>query len=193
MGTTTAPRWLRPYRRSNPFRRRTEVIEARMLLAVAALTVCAAPAAGFVAASAASADVQERRGVRSAPAVLVEDAPAAMGSRESGYVPDVHARVRWTGPDGTRHSGETEVPAGSTKGQRLSIRLGADGGLIADPVTAVEARSEYLLCALSAAAGTTLVLGAAGGTAHLLLNRRRRRGWEQEWARYDAYGVTGRP
>lgn len=176
-------RWWR-WRR-NPLRRRSDVIEAWVILAGWVLALVGGLFAGLAAADAIerSADRQrvERRTVS---AVLVEDAKGKVPAKAAGD-PRVWATVRWTAPDGSTRTGQARVPATSPAGDRVPVWIDKSGHLTAEPLTDGEARSH-------AAAGGALVATGAGGIAlaavsvtRMYLSQRRMEQWAVEWERID--------
>lgn len=112
----TPPRKVRLWRwQSNPLRRRSDLVEAWLLLATLVLALLGGLFAGMAAAGAVDAALDERRErSRAVQAVLVENArdaaPAPVSQDGDGAV---WAKVRWTAPDGTARTGRAEVEPGS--------------------------------------------------------------------------------
>ncbi|MFF9785842.1 MULTISPECIES: hypothetical protein [unclassified Streptomyces] len=175
--------WLR-----SPLKRGTDVAEAWMLLATAALIAVLAPTVGVTAASAVDAASQpQRQGWHSVSAVLTEDAPARIGVDSSnGPGGRVHATVRWTATDGTVRTGETAVAPGLRTGDRTTAWLDRDGSLLRDPRTPGDAVAQSIAVGVVTASGTGLLLLGANKAGVLLLNRRRYAQWEKDWEETDS-------
>ncbi|MEU1709962.1 hypothetical protein ABZ478_32110 [Streptomyces sp. NPDC005706] len=167
--------------RSNSLRRRDDVVEAWFLLAVWALVVVGGTLVGLVTAQAAGRSFDRQRAERTpVRAVLLADAPR---TAIAGTGDDLtSARVRWTAPDGTPHSGSTLVSGGQRAGAAVRIWLDARGEPSSAPLTSGEASAESALLGVSAALAST---GAAFGVrcaGRWWLDRRRIEEWDREWA-----------
>ncbi|MEU3980842.1 hypothetical protein AB0F77_12115 [Streptomyces sp. NPDC026672] len=171
--------------RSNPLRRRDDVIEAWLVLVVWAVVVVGGALAGAVTASAAAGVLAEQRAERRpVRAVLVTD---ATGTPVWGAAGKVRATVRWTGPDGTPRSGLTAVGTGLRAGDRVDTWQDGRGRLTPPPTTGREAAVEAAtLGAAAACAFAGLALGA-GATALWRLDRHRLTAWDHEWALVDPH------
>ncbi|QTU47426.1 hypothetical protein F3K20_23715 [Streptomyces scabiei] len=176
-------RWWR-WRR-NPLRRRSDVIEAWVILAGWVLALVGGLFAGLAAADAIERSADRQRAERrTVSAILVEDAKGKVPASAAGD-PRVWATVRWTAPDGSTRTGEARVAPTSPAGNRVTIWIDKDGHLTAEPLTDGEARSH-------AAAGGVLVATGAGGIAltavsvtRKYLSQRRMEQWAVEWERID--------
>src|SRR5262245_17924620 len=87
--------------RRNAVRRRSDAVEAWLVLVGAVLIAVGAPLAGAVAAGATEGIVQQHaRGSHPTPAMLTQDASAIAIADPTGVnVTHVRAVVRWTAPD----------------------------------------------------------------------------------------------
>ncbi|WP_267714376.1 hypothetical protein [Streptomyces sp. CoH17] len=177
---TTIRRSLWRWRR-NPLRRREDVIEGWVLVIVCLVVALAGPVAGVLAAHAsAHGDAQRRTERHSVSATLVSDvsstspATAAPGGR-------LDATVRWTAPDGTRHSGKIPVDMGTKAGSRVTVWTDSRNQVTAAPPTTTQAGVDaaFMGAASSFTVATTAAAGYCG--ARVVLNRRRRAAWEHEW------------
>lgn len=171
-GKKTLWRW-----RSNPLRRRDDVLEAWVVLAVWALVMLGGTFAGTVTAHAAEQSFAEQRAGRTpVHAVLVADTPQAAANSYR-----VLAKVRWTDQDGVVHADKTLVAPGKKAGTGLTLWTNAQGEPTTTPPGPTEATIEAaLLGALAALAAAGLAFGA-GGLARWRLERRRIDGWGREW------------
>ncbi|MCM1940307.1 hypothetical protein NC239_19050 [Streptomyces sp. G3] len=179
-GGTTIRRSLWRWRR-NPLRRREDVLEAWILLFVWFVIAVAGPVAGVLASHAAAHSAAERRVERhSATATLVSDAsgnPLSTGTAGGR----VDAAVRWTAPDGTRHSGRIPVDEGMKAGSRVTVWTDSQNQLTTAPPSATQAGVDAAF--MGAASSFAVVAAAAAGYygARVVLNRRRRAAWAHEW------------
>ncbi|MFI0514896.1 hypothetical protein ACH3Y9_33580 [Streptomyces sp. WSLK1-5] len=180
--------WLWRWRR-NPLRRRSDVVEAWIVLAtwIAALLV------GLLAGQAAAAVTQDTLDARRAAAhpvsaVLTENAdrtPALTGDGTGGTV---QARVRWTAPDGTVRTGLARVVPGRSADTSVKVWIDHGGNLVREPPGAEEARLQSALTGVLVALVAGSVPYGCGCLARLRLERRRLRDWETEWARVAPSG-----
>ncbi|GAA3784066.1 Rv1733c family protein [Streptomyces chiangmaiensis] len=89
--------------RRNPLRRRSDVVEAWVVLIAWALAVVGGVLAGVVSASAvASGLARERAGQQKVSAVVTQDT-ADDGPARTLEFPQIRATVSWTAPDGSVH------------------------------------------------------------------------------------------
>ncbi|MFR9799080.1 hypothetical protein ACL02U_24785 [Streptomyces sp. MS06] len=171
--------------RSNSLRRRSDRVEAWIVLLVWIAALLGAPAAGAAAATAVGDDLAARRAAsRPVAAVLTQDAgstPAlATGGTSQGKV---WSEVRWTAPDGAVHTGLAKAEPGSPAGTRVTVWTDAGGALVRNPPSALEAQSQSVLIGAAAAITAATAAAAAGRLARAGLDRRRLREWGAEWAR----------
>lgn len=171
-------RWLWRWR-SNPLRRREDVLEAWLVLAMWVIVAVGGTLAGVVTARAADAVFAQQRAERiPVTAVLVSDTTQA--GAKSYY--RALAKVRWTLPDGSTRTENTLVDTGLRAGSHVVVHTDARGELTAQPPSRSAADLESAaLGAAAAFAATGLTLGT-GALARLWLDRRRARMWSREWA-----------
>lgn len=166
--------------RDNPLRRRDDIVEAWIVLAVWVVVLVGGAAVGLVTARVAGDVFARQRAERhTATAVLAGDVPGA--ATAGGTSARVMSEVRWTAPDGTSRTGKSLVVSGQQAGAKVVIWLDASGALTNEPPNATEASLEAGL--LGFAAGVALagtVLGA-GAVARWELDRRRVEEWGREW------------
>ncbi|MEU6379296.1 hypothetical protein [Streptomyces sp. NPDC046909] len=180
----TGVRWWR-WRR-NPLKRRIDVVEAWLLIV---LWLCAATA-GLLAGLAAgitSADFLERQRAerQEVSAVLLQDA-RPRGANRVGNAP-VWITVRWTGSDGSSHTGQARVEPGLKAGARITVWTdGKDRLLTTQPLSSSAAVLQASATGVLAAACAIGVVVGGGQAVHSVLNRRRLRQWDKAWAGADA-------
>ncbi|MET7380658.1 hypothetical protein ABZT08_17865 [Streptomyces sp. NPDC005526] len=170
--------------RRNPLRRREDLVEAWILLAAWIAVAVGGPLAGVLSAQATSDTLARQRAERHpATATLVTDAERG-GGRFNTSGDRVLATVRWTAPDGTRHSDRTLVDSGLKAGDRIVVWTDGHNRVTIQPTTPAQATTQ------AAATGVTAALavsGAAAGTyyaIHAALDRRRGRAWDAEWEKF---------
>ncbi|WP_093622716.1 Rv1733c family protein [Streptomyces sp. 3213.3] len=171
--------------RRNPLRRRSDVIEAWIVLATWVLALVGSLVMGLMAADTADLSLGRQRLERhSVSAVLTE---RAAGKTSVRALDDRHVwvTVRWTAPDGSPHTGQTKVPPDTAKGTRVTVWTDGRGRLTSKPLSSGEVRFQ------AAWAGTLAAIGvgtAAFGVSQVLrvrLDHRRMREWADEWQRVD--------
>jgi hypothetical protein len=174
-GTVGFWRW-----RRNPLKRRSDVVEAWVVLVVAVLMVCGLPLAGVLAGLHVGNELQHQREERKrTTAVLAEEASAWQAG---GYV-RFQATVRWRASDGREHTAKAEVGPARKAGSTTWIWTDGKGRLTGEPPTQAQAESASALAGVLAAGGAgALVLGVRW-VVRLGLDRHRAIALEQEWAR----------
>lgn len=174
---TSVPLWRW---RSNPIRRRDDVLEAWLVLAIWVLIAVGGTAAGVVTAHAAGQVFAQQRADRvPVSAVLLDDIPRPATSGMGGdFAP---ARVRWTNSDGSTHSGKTLVSTGKTAGSTVRIWIDGNGKLSPQPTPPTEAAAEAALFGGSAALALSGLVFGIGSAGRWWLDRRRIAQWDKEW------------
>lgn len=174
-GTVGFWRW-----RRNPLKRRSDVVEAWVVLIVAVLMLCGLPLAGLLAGLHVDDELQHQREERQrTTAVLTEDASAWQAGRYVRF----QATVQWKAPDGTEHTAKADVGPESRAGSTTSIWTDGKGELTGEPPTEAQAASAAALAGVLTMGGTgALVLGARW-VVRLGLDRHRAVALDQEWAR----------
>ncbi|MBW8796810.1 MAG: hypothetical protein JF597_25395 [Streptomyces sp.] len=185
--------WLWRWRR-NPLKRRADTMEAWVLLGAWLLTLLAGVLAGLAAARSVE-DGLARERVEWHPVVahVMDKAPGSAapksGSSSSSESSDssdgerVWARVGWTVADGSAHTGQARVPAGSKAGTPVTVWTDLQGHLVTRPATASEARLRSALIGGLVGLSAAAVPFVAGLVARGRLERRRMDRWDAEWAR----------
>ncbi|MEV6291404.1 hypothetical protein AB0M41_13515 [Streptomyces sp. NPDC051896] len=166
--------------RSNPVRRRDDVLEAWLVLAVWVLIAVGGTAVGVVTAHAADQVFAHQRAERTpVRAVLLDDVPR---TATSGMGRDLaSARVRWTNSDGSTRSGMTLVTTGKKAGSTVRIWIDTRGKLSTQPPTPGKAAVEAGLFGASAALALSGVVFGIGSVGRGYLDRRRIKEWGREW------------
>ncbi|MFZ4189930.1 Rv1733c family protein [Streptomyces pseudogriseolus] len=173
--------------RTNPLCRRSDIAEAWLLIATAVLALVLSGFAGLAAAGGVGASLDDRREhTRPVPAVLVEDARDAAPALESDNGGSgVWAEVRWTAPDGTRHTGRAEVPANSKKGAEVTVHNDEAGRLVSAPPAGAEAHFQIAMAGITVAVVTGGMVLLCGWVARARLRLRRLDRWEDEWRQVE--------
>ncbi|MGQ5635826.1 MULTISPECIES: Rv1733c family protein [unclassified Streptomyces] len=176
-GRTRVPLWRW---RSNPVRRRDDVLEAWLVLVMWVLVAAGGTAAGVVTAHAADQVFARQRADRvPVRAVLLDDVPRPATSGLGGDLGS--ARVRWTNSDGSTHSGTTLVPTGTKAGSAVRIWIDGRQRPSTQPTPPAEAAVEAALFGGSAALALSGVVFGAGSAGRWWLDRRRIARWDREW------------
>ncbi|MGW7386825.1 Rv1733c family protein [Streptomyces sp. NPDC054794] len=166
--------------RSNPIRRRDDVLEAWLLLVIWVLIAVGGTAAGVVTSHAADQVFAQQRAERiPVPAVLLDDVPRTATSEMGRDL--ASARVGWTKSDGSTHSGMTLVTTGKKAGSTVRIWIDAQGKLSTQPPTPTKSAAEAGLFGASAALALSGVVFGIGSVGRWWLNRRRIEQWDREW------------
>lgn len=177
--------WLWRWRR-NPLKRRADAVEAWVVLAAWVLTGIAGVLAGLTTAGTVERGMaRERVEWRPVVALLTEQAPGSADSRTgaSGGA-TVWAKVRWSAPDGSPHTGQARVRPGSGVGTAVTVWTDPQGRLVTRPATASEARSRAALVGGLAGVCAASVPFCAGRALRSRLESRRIDQWGYEWARF---------
>ncbi|MBX7553458.1 hypothetical protein K1Y78_37100 [Streptomyces sp. tea 10] len=166
----------------NPLRRREDVVESWIVLAMWVVVVVGGAVAAATATRAAQDVFAQQRAHRHAVrAVLPADAPSGALSALSADG-RVLATVRWTAPDGTAHTGRTTVAAGLRAGSRVLVWQDDQGRLApAKPTGRVEGAVEAGLFGAAAALAVAAPACGAATVARACLDRRRTARWDREW------------
>ena len=164
----------------NPLRRRSDTLEAWIVLATWLLTALAGLFAGHAAAQAVEHSLaRERAEWRPVPALLAERAP---GTTASG-AERVWAKVRWTADDGSAHEGQTRVEPGSTPGTSVTVWTDPDGLLVTKPATEAQAGLRAAMIGMLVGVSAAAVPFGCGRVVRGRLEHRRMDQWDMEWER----------
>jgi hypothetical protein len=177
--------------RRSPLRRRSDLLEAWVLLAAWVLAVLGGVLAGFAAGTAADRSFDRQRSERhEVVATVVKDNRAGAGKDGAavtrvGEDDTAWATVRWTGPQGEEHKGRTQVAPDTRAGARVTIWTDPHGALASEPLTPPEALLEASLLGAMATAFTGGTVWAFAYGIRGCLERRRMAQWDAEWQRVD--------
>ncbi|MFF0789168.1 hypothetical protein [Streptomyces spiralis] len=190
--------WLWRWRR-NPLKRRSDTVEAWLVLGAWVLTVVAGVLTGWTTAGGVEGVMaRERLEWRPTAALVTQQAPrlrpggtdpagdgSGRGVAQGTGTLRVWAKVRWTAPDGSAHTGQARVPPGSAPGTRVTVWADPDGRLVTRPATATQAHTRALVIGGLAGMSAAAVPLAGGRVLRGRLERRRLDRWDAEWARFD--------
>ncbi|MET9392859.1 hypothetical protein ABZY20_21095 [Streptomyces sp. NPDC006624] len=176
--------------RHSPLRRRSDVVEAWTVLAVAVLVLVGAPLVGIAAGSWAHGQAQavaaEQRAERHR--VRAEVMGRTDGSRptaQAGGVRGYRASVRWTEPgEGTR-TATARVPVNAQRGEVVDVWFDARGRNVPPPVDGTAVWQHTLTVAICAGGGTVLAVLLVHSVVRRAALRRRLAEWEYAWARTE--------
>lgn len=171
--------------RSNPLRRRSDRVEAWIVLVTWVVAVLGGVITGvFTAGAVSQSFVLRRAEAHAVSAVLTEDAPRTPPVTADGTGGDtVWAAARWTGVDGRAHTGRSEVEPAAEAGTRVTVWTGRTGELVARPPAPAESTLQAAAAGALAALGAGGTAWAGGRLARSRLDRRRLADWEAEWQR----------
>ncbi|MEV6959878.1 hypothetical protein AB0M97_11890 [Streptomyces sp. NPDC051207] len=176
----------------NPLRRRSDVVEAWTVLAVAVLLWVGAPVAGVVTAwwahdearTVAAEQRAERRLVR-AEVVGRASLSGSSSSVQSGTLHSYRATVRWTEPGEAPRTVTTRVPSGTRAGEKVDVWLDSRGRSVPPPVDGAAVWHYAVTFGLCAAGGAAAVVLGAHWAVRRVAMRRRLAEWEEAWARTE--------
>lgn len=176
-GTYTRKRLWRWH--SNPLRRRDDILEAWIVLAVWAVVLVGGALVGLVTAHAAEEMFTRQRAERhSVRAVVLADVPAP--ATKTGGTRAL-ARISWTAPDGTTRTDTTLVDTKQKAGAEVVAWLDGRGDLATEPPSPTEATIEAGILGTAAALGLAGAAFGAGALVRWRLDRRRVAQWGREW------------
>ncbi|AXK36314.1 hypothetical protein DVA86_30760 [Streptomyces armeniacus] len=174
--------------RPSPLRRRSDVVEAWVLLTAALLMVAGGLITGLVMFRVSQDAAQDQRDSRhQVTAVLTED--ARHHRSDTVYsAPNTEydwARVRWEAPDGTEREGTARVSEDSRKGSTAQVWTDDDGRQVVEPPAgALAVLQSALWGLLSAGVFVSLVL-LLTRAVRAVLDRQRAAQWERAWAEVE--------
>jgi hypothetical protein len=174
--------------RRNPLRRRTDLAQGWIGLAVLLVVLAVTPAAVRLAGDTAHRHYSRLAQLQAqtrqhTTAVLVHDAPS---HPEPGSAEEKETRyevpVRFTGPDGRPRTAKTEVRPGLPAGSGVRVWVGPHGSLTDPPLTAEQVRGRSKGWAVIAALAVGITGAVTNAVAVLVLHRRNLAAWEAAWA-----------
>ncbi|MFD8307538.1 hypothetical protein ACFV29_35210 [Streptomyces sp. NPDC059690] len=173
--------------RDNPLRRRSDVLEAWIVLAAWVLASVVAALAGILGAQLSErAAERDRAGRAPVSAVLVRILPGGAPDAVTGVRYDrALATVRWRDASGTPRTGTMEVTPTARAGSRLQAWTDGHGRLLSRPVGPAEATTRAVLAGSGAALAAGLLALAGGQLVRLRVQRRATEAWGTEWERID--------
>lgn len=176
----------RRQRRSNPLRRRSDVIEGWVNLATALALLLGLPAAAFTAGRVAHTAVvqtwrEQQASRHPVTAVLLRDAPAA-APRVGGGTVRYDVQVRWTGAAGIRETGLVKADSGSLRGSSTTVWLDHTGRQVPAPVAGEELISLTWVGGALGAVCAAFAIVMVRGLVRRGADRRRMTEWERAWA-----------
>ncbi|MEV7074738.1 hypothetical protein ACIQJT_26175 [Streptomyces sp. NPDC091972] len=176
MGGTWFWRW-----RSNPLRRRDDIVEAWIVLAVWTVMALGGTAAGLAATHTADEVFARQRAERfPVGAVLLTDESQRTSAVRPGSGRSLGA-VRWKAPDGSVRTDWTLVDTGLRAGSRVMLWQNGQGTLVTAPPSTREAAVEAGVVGALAGLALAGAVHAAGTLARWRLDRRRVEAWGREW------------
>ncbi|MER5795573.1 hypothetical protein [Streptomyces sp. NPDC001980] len=184
--------------RQNPLRRKSDMVEAWIALAVAVLLCVGAPLVGAVAGlwaheqarSVAAVERAERHMVR---AVVVGGTPEQLPSVQGGDRAHAYqTNVRWTVPGEGTKTASARVPAGTRTGDVVDVWFDRQGHGVAPPPDEVAVWQHTVTVGLCGASGAAAVVLLGHGVVRRVALRHRLAEWEQEWARTGPDWTRGR-
>jgi hypothetical protein len=163
-------------------RRRSDILEAWIVLAVWTVIALGGTLVGLATAHAADESFASlRRERHSVPAVLAESTSGAIPTGEGAASEQVRAKVRWSASDGATRTGRALVDSGRSAGSKVVIWVNSQGQLTEEPPAEGAAAAEASLLGIGAALAFAGLTFAAGRLAQWRLDQRRYEQWSREW------------
>ncbi|AMW15153.1 hypothetical protein A4E84_03505 [Streptomyces qaidamensis] len=176
--------------RSSPLRRRSDVVEAWTVLAVAVLILVGAPLAGTAAArwahgEAKSVSAEQRAERHRVRAEVIDRNGDSLPSVQAGGQHAYRATVRWTEPgEGTR-TATARVPADTRQGETVDVWFDARGRNVLPPVDGAAVWQHTLTIGTCAAGGAVFVVLFGHVLVRRVALRHRLAEWDRAWARTE--------
>ncbi|MGF1240733.1 Rv1733c family protein [Streptomyces sp. 2-6] len=166
--------------RRNPLRRRDDVVEAWIVLAMWTAIVIGGALVGTVVGRAVDRDfAAQRADRRPVRAVLLADVPRTTSTGNDVY--RALAKVRWTAPDGAVRTGRTLLTPGPKAGATVTVWQDGTGALTTEPAGTGEARAGSVFFGASAAMALAALVHGAAALPRRRLDRHRSERWAAEW------------
>ncbi|MDG9719666.1 hypothetical protein [Streptomyces sp. DH24] len=179
-------------RRPNPLRRRSDVVEAWTVLAVAVLLFVGAPLVGaFTAwwahgeARALAAEQRDDRRLIRAEVVGRAAASGSLPSVQTGTQYSYRATVRWTEPGEALRTATARVPSSTRAGEKVDVWLDSRGRNVPPPVDGAAVWQHAITFGVCSAGGTAAVVLCAHWAVRQAAMRHRLAEWEEAWARTE--------
>ncbi|MER5660587.1 hypothetical protein ACFWA5_03575 [Streptomyces mirabilis] len=173
--------WLWRWRR-NPLRRRSDALEAWIVLVAWALTALGGVLTGLLATQSVENGLARQRAEwHSVLALLNDDVPKSTASANDADM--VWAKVHWTAPDGSPHAGQARVSVGSPAGTPVRVWTDADGRLVTKPPTPSQAQLRAALVGVLVGVSVAGVPFIGGRLVRGRMERRRMAQWDEDWQR----------
>ncbi|MFH9990687.1 Rv1733c family protein [Streptomyces luteogriseus] len=174
--------------RRNPLRRRSDLAQAWIGLALTLAVLAATPLALFLVGDAAqrhyARTAQQQAATRyHTTAVLIEDArghpePGSAEARQTLYP----TKVRFTDPQGRTRTAHADAQPALPRGSTLRVWADMDGELTDPPLSPDQIRSRAMGSALIAVMGVHVAAAVVYGTAHRVIQHHNLVAWETAWA-----------
>jgi hypothetical protein len=186
--TTQSWRW-----RRNPLRRRSDVVEAWIVLAAWVIALVGSVLAGLVAASAVDRNLAQQRVQRHPVSAVVTANVTPDPSAQSLDGGHAWATVSWKAPDGSTHQARTAVPPGAAEGTRVTVWTDGKGRPVTKPMSGGDAAFQSAWTGVLVAMATAGAVAGCTQLARARLEHRRLNQWAEEWERVDTRwgGKTG--
>jgi hypothetical protein len=185
----TARFWRRIHLGRNPLARRSDRVEAALLIVVVLGLLIALPLAALVGTNtyrgqfAISVEQQASRHLTTA--TLVEDAPTPVPATEGVYLSantgTTGVLARWALPGGAERIGTVAANPGTAAGTEVPVWLSAAGDAVPAPMTTSDAATTSVLAGIFSWLVIALGLAAVYWTTRLIMDRRRAAHWDREW------------
>ncbi len=169
----------------NPLRRPVDRLESMLTLGLIALFLVATPlialGVGRWAWDGAAATARtEQAAWHKASAVVLQGVPAPKND-PYGAIYLAQIPVRWTGQDGTAHTGKVAAESGVRTGARVTVWTGSDGRLTGPPLGRAQMAHQAAFAGLMSVLGFSLLLAVTALVTRQMLQRRRMAAWDAEW------------
>ncbi|WP_405884733.1 hypothetical protein OG762_42200 [Streptomyces sp. NBC_01136] len=173
--------WLWRWRR-NPLRRRSDALEAWIVLVAWTLTVLGGVLTGLLATQSVEDGLARQRAEwHSVLALLDDDVPKSTASATGADM--VWAKVHWTAADGSPRAGQARVSVGSPAGTSVTVWTDAEGRLVTKPATPSQAQLRASLVGVLAGVSVGGLPFVGGRLIRGRMERRRMAQWDEEWQR----------
>jgi hypothetical protein len=173
-------------KRTNPLRRTSDRVEWWLCGVLVILLAVGLPAVSVAVGLATY--TSQMRTVRAQSAdrhtVTAYVTGAARTAGDTAVVKE-RAPVRWTDPDGTRHTGTAAVDHGTPTGAGVRIWVDRDGSVASAPLTPGKAIGSGWSAGILAAGSVVAVLYAGRKGVERAINRRRYAQWADEWEQLE--------